>query len=80
MVKGCMDSNFFSWYVFYLKCDKGWENSSYQVYIEFCYSYVLVFLFFNKVKIWSILCSNFGVEKSILPQDNSYCWKVATKK
>ncbi len=46
--------------VFYLKCDKRRESSSYQIYIEFCYSYVLVFLFFYKVKTLSTLC--FGIE------------------
>ncbi len=29
MVEGCMDSNVFSWCVFYLECDKGKESSSY---------------------------------------------------
>jgi hypothetical protein len=36
--------------VFYLKCDKGKESSSYQVYVELCYSYVLVLFFFYKLK------------------------------
>jgi hypothetical protein len=44
-LEGCMDSGVSSWCVFYLKCDKGRESSSYQVYIKLCYSYVLVFFF-----------------------------------
>jgi len=31
------------------------ENSSNQIYIKLCYSYVLVLLFFYKVKILSII-------------------------
>jgi len=45
-----MDSNVPCWFVFYLECDKGRENGSYQIYIELCYSYVLVLLLFYKVK------------------------------
>jgi hypothetical protein len=50
--------------VFYLECDKGKESSSYQVYIELCYSYVLFIPFFYKVKILSTLCFNFGIENA----------------
>ncbi len=38
------------------------ENNSYQVYIELCYSYVLVFLFFFKVRILFIFCFSFGIK------------------
>jgi hypothetical protein len=50
--------------VFYLECDKGKESSSNQVYIQLCYSYVLVLLFVYKVKILSTICSNFGIESA----------------
>jgi len=69
MVKGCMDSSVSSWCVFYLKCDKGKESSSYQFYIKFCYSYILVFLFFYKLKILFIFCSSFRIE-------NALCYKT----
>ncbi len=55
--------------VSYLKCNKGRESSSYQVYIQLCYYHVLVFLFFYKVKILSTLCFNFGVK-------NAFCHKM----
>jgi hypothetical protein len=42
----CMDSNVSSWYVFYLKCDKGRKNNSYQIYVKLYYFYVLVLHFF----------------------------------
>jgi hypothetical protein len=60
----CMDSIISSWWVFYLECDKGKDGGSYQVYIELCYSYVLVIPFFYKAKILYILCSNFRVENA----------------
>jgi hypothetical protein len=46
----CIDSNVSSWCVFYLNCDKRKQSSSYQVYIELCYFYVLVLLFFYKLE------------------------------
>jgi hypothetical protein len=67
MVEGCKDSSVFSQCVFYLKCDKRRESSSDQIYIEFCYSYVLVLLFFYKVK--NIIYSLFWSRKCILAQD-----------
>jgi hypothetical protein len=60
----CMDLNVSSWFVFYLECDKRRESSSYQVYIKLCHSYVLVILFFYKIKMLSTICSNFGVEST----------------
>ncbi len=48
--------------MFYFECDKGRESSSYQVYLKLCYSYVLVLHFVYKIKILSIICSNFGIE------------------
>jgi len=64
-----MDSNVSSWCVFYLECGKGKESSSYQIYIKFCYFYVLVLFFFYKVKILSTSCSSFGVK-------NAFCHKM----
>jgi hypothetical protein len=58
--------------VFYLKCDKEKDSSSYQVYIEFCYFYVLVFLFFYKIIIVSNFYFSFGLESVFLPHDGSY--------
>jgi hypothetical protein len=68
MVESCMDFSVSSWFVFYLKCDKRRDNNLYQIYIELCYFYVLVF-FFYKVRILSILCSNSRV-------DNAFCYKM----
>jgi len=56
MVEGCMHFNVFFQFVYFLKCDKGRESSSYHVYIKFCYSYVLVVFSIYKVK---ILCTIF---------------------
>jgi len=56
MVEGYMDFNIFLKCVFDSKCDKGKENNLYQIYIELCYSYVLVILFTYKVRILFILC------------------------
>jgi hypothetical protein len=74
MVESCMGFSVSSWFVFYLEWDKIRDSSLYQIYIEFCYSYVLVF-FFYKIRILSILCSNSKVE-------NALCYKmiVATGK
>ncbi len=59
-----MDYIVSSWCVFYLECDKGKESSSYQVYIDLCYYYVLVIPFVYKVRILSILCFNVWVENA----------------
>jgi hypothetical protein len=59
-----MDFNVPCWFVFYLECDKRIKSNSYQIYIKLCYYYLLVFLLFYKVKILSILCSNFGIEST----------------
>ncbi len=74
MVESCTNFNVSSWFMFYLECDKRRDNSLYQIYIEFFYSYVLV-IFFYKVRILSILCFNSRVE-------NALCYKmiVATGK
>jgi hypothetical protein len=64
MVESCMDFNVFSSCVFYLKCDKRRESSSYQVYINLCYSCVLVLLFVYKIKILSTICYSFGIESA----------------
>jgi hypothetical protein len=69
MVQSYIDFNISSWFVFYLECDKGRESSSYQVYIEFCYSYVLVSSIKLKYDLFFVLIWN---KKCILPQDNSY--------
>ncbi len=50
--------------MFYLECDKGRENNVYQVYIIFCYVYVLIVLFFYKVIILSFIFSNVGLESA----------------
>jgi hypothetical protein len=59
-----MDSIVPCWFMFHLECDKGRESSSYQIYIELCYSYVLVLLLFYKVKILSILYFSFGIKSA----------------
>jgi hypothetical protein len=59
MVESCMHFNVFSQCVFFLKCDKGRESSSYHVYVKFCYSYVLIFFSIYKVK---ILCPIFVLD------------------
>ncbi len=50
--------------MFYLECDKERDSSSYQVYIKFCYFYVLFFLFFYKVIIIYSLYFSFGEEST----------------
>jgi hypothetical protein len=70
MVESCMDFSVSSWFVFYLECDKGNESSSYQTYIEVCYSYVLVF-FFYKIRILEYVCPI-----SITSMASSICWFV----
>ncbi len=50
--------------MFYLKCDKGRESNSYRIYIELCYYYVLVFLFFYKVKNIFTFYFSFGIENA----------------
>jgi hypothetical protein len=64
MIEACMDSNVFSYinvFFFYLELWGRRESSLTSVYIELCYSYVLVFLFFYKIRILSSFCSIYGV-------------------
>jgi len=70
MVEGCMDFNISSQCVFYLECDKGREDRSYQVYIEFCYFYVLVLHFFYKFYVPSTICFNFWSRKYVMDTKN----------
>jgi hypothetical protein len=59
-----IDFNIPSKFVFYLKCDKGRESNSYQVYIQLCYSYILNLLFFYKVKKIFTFYFSFGIESA----------------
>jgi len=59
-----IDFNIPSKFVFYLKCDKGRDSNSHQVYIQLCYSYVLVLLFFYKVKKIFTFYFSFGIESA----------------